>query len=180
METNMKKILSNIKAAIILLAVAVIALGFYGYMLLRPISYGMPYQNVTEYVGGYFEGTQTYYPDGTVVTRNTNFEGELVGHYYYKDGYIFSIVSETDEEIEAEIAEINADFEGALEIPFYAGKIDAFKQAPLEVEGYTTVYTCNSAVVFAVAFGIFELALIALTAFSFVLAKKTKVNDEQI
>ena len=176
----MKKILSNIKAAIILLAVTVLALGFYGYMLLRPISYGMPYHNVTEYVGGYFEGTQTYYPDGTVVTRNTNFEGEAIGRFYYKDGYVFSLMAETDEEIEAEIAEINADFEAALEIPFYAGKIDAFKQIPKEVYGYTSDYTCTSAIVFAVAFGIFELALIALTAFSFVLAKKTKVNDEQI
>lgn len=175
----MKKILSNVKAAIILLAVTVLALGFYGYMLLRPISYGMPYHNVTEYVGGYFEGTQTYYPDGTVVTRNTNLEGEAIGRFYYKDGYVFSLMAETDEEFEAEVAEINEDFEAALELPFYASEINAFRQIPKEVYGYTSAYTCTPAIIFAVAFGIFELVLVIFTAISFVLSRKRESGDEQ-
>ena len=43
----MKKILSNIKTVIGLLAVTTILLGFYIYMIARPISHGMDYH--TEY-----------------------------------------------------------------------------------------------------------------------------------
>ena len=53
----MKNILSNLKTAVILLIVTIISLGFYAYMLARPISYGMDYHNETVYEGGTFEGT---------------------------------------------------------------------------------------------------------------------------
>ena len=51
----MKNILSCKKTAIILLTITIISIGFYAYMLARPISYGMDYQNETVYEGETFE-----------------------------------------------------------------------------------------------------------------------------
>lgn len=39
----MKNLLSNKKTAIVLLVATILLLGFYAYMLARPISYGMAY-----------------------------------------------------------------------------------------------------------------------------------------
>ena len=168
----MKKFLSCTKTAIALLIVAVLALGFYTYMLARPISYGMGYHNKTAYDGGVFEGTIKFYPDGTMVNRNTNFEEAQEDRYYYKNGYVFSLMAQTDEEYDKEVAAIDADFDAAVKTPFYASKINAFKEVPVSVDGYTTVYTCTPAIIFASVFGAFELILIGLTTVSFVLSKK--------
>lgn len=84
---NMKKILSCKKTAIVLLIIAVLFLGFYTYMIARPISYGMSYQNETVYEGVEFEGTLRFYPDGKLLNKNTNFEEAFENYYYYKDGY---------------------------------------------------------------------------------------------
>ena len=93
----MKNLLSNKKTAIILLVASILLLGFYAYMLARPISYGMAYHNETEYEGGVFEGTMKFYSDKTMVNTNTNFEEEIESRYYYKYGYVFFTMAETDE-----------------------------------------------------------------------------------
>ena len=79
----MKKFLACTKTAIIFLLVTVLFLGFYAYMLARPISYGMSYYNETTYDGGVFEGTLRYYPDGTVTNKNSNFNYEELTDYYW-------------------------------------------------------------------------------------------------
>ena len=168
----MKNMLSYAKTAIILLLVAVLFLGFYGYMLARPISYGMNYHNETVYEGVAFEGDLKFSPDGKVISKNTNFDEPFEMYYYYKDGYIFNLVATTDEEYEAEIAYINENFDEAVASPFYAVKTNAFKQVAAGMDEDATTYTCIGAIVFAVAGGVAALALIALTVSSFALSKR--------
>ena len=76
-EFTMKNILSCTKTAVILLLVTVLFLGFYAYMLTRPISYGMSYSNKAVYDGKTFKGNLTFYPDGKMVNKNTNFDEAL-------------------------------------------------------------------------------------------------------
>ena len=173
----MKKILSCNKTAVILLLVTILALGFYIYMLARPISYAMPYHNETVYEGVAFEGTLRFYPDGTMRNKNTNFEEEMNDYYYYKDGYIFTLMAETDAEYEAEVAYINENFQEAIASPFYAAKINAFRQTNIGPDGYNTTYTCTGAIIIAVAGGVVALALIVLTISSFALCKKAKDKE---
>ena len=172
----MKKMLSCTKTAVILLLVTVLALGFYTYMLARPISYGMRYHNEIVYEGVAFEGTLQFSPNGKVLNNNTNFEEAQEYYYYYKDGYIFSLMAQTDAEYEVEVAYINENFEEAVASPFYAAKINAFKQVAPGLDDYVTTYTCTGAIVFAAAGGVAALALIVLTISSFVLCKKEKVK----
>lgn len=174
----MKNILSCKKTAIILLTITIISIGFYAYMLARPISYGMDYQNETVYEGETFEGTMKFYSDSTMVIRNTNFDEELKSRYYYKNGYVFFTLAETDQEYEEEIAFINKNFEEAIQMPFYSDEINAFQLVATEGDGFTTVYTCKSAIIFAVIAGVFELVLIAVTAASLFLCYKPKKADK--
>ena len=76
------------------MAVTTILLCFYIYMIARPVSYGMKYHTEYEYEGVAFEGTLIFNADGSMVNLNTNFSEELISRYYYKDGYIFLILSE--------------------------------------------------------------------------------------
>lgn len=173
----MKKILSNTKTAIILLLATVLFLGFYTYMIARPISYGMNYHHKSVYEGVVFEGTLKYYPGGKVISQNINFDAPFEMYYYYKNGYVFTLLATTDEEYEDEVAYINENFDEAVAAPFYASKTNAFKQTAEGLDDYMTAYTCTGATVFAIAGGIFELALIALTVLSFLLSKKTKNKE---
>ena len=170
----MTKFLSYTKTALVLLIVTIITLGCYAFVLVRPISYGMPYRNEVVYEGVAFEGSIVYYPDGTMVYENSNFDGEMTGYYYYRDGYVFTLMAQTDEEYEAEVAYIDENFEEAVDTPFYASKINAFKIVNVAPDGYTSVYTCKGAVVLSAVFGAVELGLVALTCISWILCKKTK------
>lgn len=170
----MKKFLSSSKTAVILLIVTVIILGCYACLLARPISYGMVYRNEVVYEGMAFEGTLVYRPDGTVLYENSNFDGEMTGYYYYKDGYVFTLMATTDEEYEAEVAYIDENFEEAVASPFYANRINAFRQVGEGPDSYVTAYTCKGAVTVAVAGGVVELILIVLTVITFILSKKSE------
>lgn len=173
----MKKILSCTKTAVILLLVTILALCLYIYMLARPISYAMPYHNETVYEGVAFEGTLKFYSNGKALNKNTNFEEVLEDYYYYKDGYIFTLMAKTDAEYEAEVAYINENFQEAIASPFYAAKINAFRQTNIGPDGYNTTYTCTGAIIIAVAGGVVALALIVLTISSFALCKKAKDKE---
>lgn len=168
----MKKVLSSLKASVILLLATVIAIGFSAYMLLRPISYGMDYHNETVYEGAVFEGSMTFYRDGRMANRNTNFDGEMMSYYYYKNGYIFFTLADTEEAYEEEVCYIDEHFEEAVESPFYAAKNNAFRSLLVGPDGYSTVYTCNAAYVFAAVAGAVVLVLLSLTCVSFILRKK--------
>lgn len=170
----MKNMLSCIKTSIILLVLVVILLGGYVYMLARPISYGMNYHNESVYEGEVFEGTIKFCSDGTMLNRNSNFDQEMKSYYYYKNGYVFALMASTDEAVEKEIASIDERFDEALATPFYASRINAFRQVSRGIGGYVTTYTCTGAIVFAAVGGVVELALIALTVASFVLSKKSR------
>ena len=175
----MKNILSKTKTAIILLIVTVLLTGCYVYLLTCPIAYGMKYRNETVFEGQVFEGSLTYTADGKVISENTNFDEPIEMYYYYKDGYVFHLMATNDEEYEAEVADINKNFDEAVATPFYASKINAFKQVAVGLDEDVTTYTCMGAIVFSIVGGIDRLLLIALTAYSFVLSKKAK-NKEQI
>lgn len=174
----MKKILSNIKTVIGLLAVTTILLGFYIYMIARPVSYGMEYHTEYEYAGVPFEGTFIFNAEGRMVNLNSNFDKELISYYYYKDGYIFFTMAETDAEYEKEVEWINSNFEEAINSPFYASKINAFRIVSEGPDGFKTEYDCANAVFFAVAGGVVEAMLIALTCVSYLFWKKSKCKEQ--
>ena len=139
--------------AIVLLVVGMIALA-------NPISYGSSYYNASMYEGDDFNGTMIFYPDNTLVLSNTTFDEEIKFFYYYKDGYIFISVAETEAEYEAEVAAINEDFEGAVNTPFYASKINLFRMSAEGPDGYKSVYLCQTAIMIAVIVSVLELGLI--------------------
>ena len=173
----MKSILSNAKTAIILLIVTLLSIGFYTYMLVRPISYGMNYHIEMEYDSETFEGDVKYRRNGTLLNKNSNFDEETEEHYYYRDGYIFTLVAETETKREAEIAYINNNFDTLITTSISAFKTSAFKQTPAFDDSGVATYTCKGAVVFAIAGGVVELALVTLTVFSFILYKTSKKED---
>ena len=171
----MKKFLSCTRTVLILALVTVMTLGCYAYMLARPISYGMGYHNATAYGDDMFEGTMKFLSDGTMLNSNTNFDMELVSRYYFQDGYVFYTMAETDEAFAEEVAYITENFDEAIHAPFYADEINAFRLVAAEADGYSTVYTCKSAVILAVVGGVVELALIGLLCGCVILRRKSGV-----
>ena len=176
----MKNILSKTKTAIILLIVTVLLTGSYVYLITCPIAYGMKYRNETVYAGEVFKGSLKYTADGKVISENTNFDEPIEFYYYYKDGYVFNLMATNDEEYEAEVAAINANFDEAVATPLYAFKTNAFKQVAQGFDNDVITYTCMGAIVFAIVGGIDRLLLIALTAYSFVLSKKAKCDEKDV
>lgn len=175
----MKKILASAKTAVILLIVTLISLGAYVYMLARPISYGMSYYNKSEYAGAEFEGTLEFYPDTTVKNHNTNFDEPMTFRYYYKDGYVFTLMATTDADYDEEVAYINENFDEAINVPFYASWINAFRYVNEGPDGEKAIYTCIPTVVIAIAGGIAELLLIGISGVSFYLAKCSGKKTEE-
>ena len=72
------------------------------------------------------------------------------------------------------MAGINENFEAARNTPFYAVKINAFRFVVNGADGYSVVYSCTQAIVFAILGGVIELALIGLACASFISGKKAK------
>jgi hypothetical protein len=173
----MKRILSSKKTAIVLMSITLISLIFYVYMIARPISFGMEYHNESVYEDWKFEGITIFNDDNTMLNRNSNFIDELRSRYYYKDGYVFFTMANTSAEYEKEVEAINADFEEALKTPFYASKINAFRFVSEGPDGYTSVYLCESAIIFAAAFGAVELIMICLSTISLIFYKKSKIRN---
>ena len=170
----MKKLLSYAKTPILLLIVTLLLGGVYAYSILRPISYGMDYECKTVYQGFEFEGRIKFDSDTTMTTFNSGYEKGAKARYYYKNGYIFLTLAQTDEDFEKEIAEINKNFKEALKTPFYSAKVSAFKLVMESPDGYDLTYTCKGAIRLAIINGIAMLLLSALTVTSFILRKKAK------
>lgn len=175
----MKNLLSNKKTTVILSIITIVSIILYTYMIARPISLGMGYYNQTEYDGVVFEGTMKFYPDKTMINSNTNFNEEMESRYYYKNGYVFFTLAQTDEEYEKEVASINENFDIAIKTPFYADEINSFKLVVTEGDDFTMVYTCKPAIVFAVVGGAIELVLIAFTVAAALLCKKKRSDVEE-
>jgi hypothetical protein len=164
-ESVMKAILS--KATIILSFYTAIFLGIYLFVVTRPISYDLAYHNETVYEGVHYEGKIKLRRDGTMEVINAAFVEPAEFYWYYKGGYMFSLMAETEEEYEAEVAYINENFEAALEAPFYASKTNSFTMVSPN-DDYVLIYACKSIFVFAVCGGIILIAMIALTCSSWV------------
>ena len=160
--------------ALILAVVSIVLLvvGIYG--MTRPMSYGSNYYHAAFYEGEDFNGTMTFYSDNTMVIRNTNFDEEIKSYYYYKDGYIFFIFAQTEAEYQEEVAAINADFEGAVNTPFYASKINAFRLSSEGLDDYKSVYICQPSIMMLVAWCAMELALIGFAIASVIRGKKER------
>ena len=156
------------------MAIAFLFVGIYG--MTRPINYGSDYYHAAFYEGEDFNGTMTFSSDNTVLVHNTTFGEGMKFLYYYKNGYVFILLAETQEEYEQEVAAINEDFEGAVNTPFYASKINAFRYVSEGPDGYRSVYICQVAVLMVILWGVMELALIGF-AFSFA-AKGKKAKRE--
>ena len=175
----MKRLLTCKRMAFILLVATIITLGFYVYMVARPISYGMPYCVEIEYDGETFEGSMTFKPDTTLLYRNTNFDGEMKSRYYYKNGYLFFVMAQTDKEYEEEVEIINESLENSVIEPLGAYKISAFTLGMSDDDGGEFVYTCTGATLFAWIGGAFELILVALTCVAAALSLKSKKEKEE-
>ena len=169
----MKKFLSSTKVGAIFLLLTIVWFCFSVYMIVRPISYGMNYHHLSVYEDEVFEGAMKFYSDRTMVIRNTNFDEEIKQRYHYKDGYVFFIMTETEEEYQKEVEYIENNFEEAVNRLFYSAKTSAFKQIVSGGDdGYTVVYTCHNAKDLALACGIIELILIGFTCASAIIRKK--------
>ena len=160
-----------------LLLATILLLGCYVYMLARPISYGWEYHTKTEYEGVAFEGTTVYERGNKMYTCNNSFPEPLEYFYFYKDGYVFSLIATTEEEYAEEVAFIEDNFEDAVSSPFYACKINAFSLTAEGLDDYTLIYTCSSAITFAIVGGVPVLSLIGLSCTSLVLCKKAKNKE---
>ena len=176
----MKIVLSKTKTAIILLLITVIFLGFYTFMLTRPISYGLKYHNETIYQGYHFEGSFVFHRDGTTTIDNSNYDEPFESYYYYKDGYIITLMATNETEREEEVALIEANSEdlSTYDIPF---KVNAFTyDAKESTPDLPMIYACKSLFVFAVFGGIFAVAMIVFTCSSLVLSIKAKRANIEI
>ena len=151
-------------------AIAVLAVGIYG--MTRPMSYDTNYYHAVFYEDEDFNGTMVFSADNTMVVRNTNLDEDYQSYYYYKDGYVFFTLAQTEAEYQEEVAAINEDFEGAVNAPFYASKITPFKLTSEGPDGYRSVYMCQSSITMAIGFVAVELALIALAVAFAIRSKK--------
>ena len=160
---------------LVVLAIAVLAVGIYG--MTRPLAYGCDYYHAVFYDGEDFNGTMTFYSDNTMVIRNTNFEEDIKFFYYYKNGYVFFGMSQTESEYQEEVAAIDADFEGALNTPFYASKINPFKLSSEGPDGYKSSYLCQSSIMMVVLLVAIELVLIGFGIAPVIFRKKDESED---
>ena len=160
------------RAALILALVAAVLLvaGIYG--MTRPMSYGSEYYHASFFEGEDFNGSMTFYADNTMVIRNTNLDEEYKSYYYYKDGYIFFTLAQTEAEYREEVVTIDADFEGAVNAPFYASKVNAFRLSSEGLDDFKSVYVCQPSIMMLVVWCVVELALISIAIASVIRGKK--------
>ena len=193
----MKKSLSKLPVMIVFLVLSVACLGVYIGLLARPVSYNMAYTlniTITE------ENQETYgEPVGTKIkgsyivvddTRMQSFmqtgdsEPEEVEMRIIRNGnkILLIPITMTDEEYNQMVEEAKADEEQWNAIwnddannPLIM-TINAFK---MQWEPLPDALVCNGAIVFAVVFGVFELALIVFAVLSVVFYIKGKKGQSQ-
>lgn len=180
MKNKIKSILSRKSTLITLLAITVLFIGIFVYTVARPISYGLAYTSTNYYDGIRFDRSDVYHVGNQMTLTNSNeeYSSGMDFYYYYSNGWVFNCVATNDEEYAAEVEAINADFDNKVNELFYAFKINAFTCSysnPLEPESSIT-NVCGGAIAFAIAFGVMSLVSIALSAFSFLLYKKSKTE----
>ena len=175
----MKKFLSKMWVMIVLLVLAVGGLALYIGMLARPISYGMAYTYSDTVSVGVEETTMEMrlkFKNSSKVDMTIKSEGteSTVEMWYYREGRkiaLLSYVNEmTGDEYNQAVESFKADktlFENS------AVEINAFK-IKADTEDSMSDMKCNGAVVFAVVWGVVELALIAFGTLSLVFFLKNR------
>lgn len=185
----MKKFLSKMWVMIVLLVLAVGGLALYIGMLARPISYGMTY-SYTQTVETEQDATESGLPIGSEASMHLKFKSDKRAEVTMTLGEnsittemwivrmgnkvaILSAVSEmTEEQYNQEVESFKADktlFENS------AVEINAFK-IKADTEDSMSDMKCNGAIVFAVVWGVVEVALILFAVLStlyFVKGKKS-------
>lgn len=163
--------------ALICLVVFALLLGNAIFLAVRPISYNMEYYGESNDQYGFFAGHRYYTRDNYEIVVNTNFDLPIVGFYYYKDGYIFSLRAETEEQYAQEAENINSNWDEALETVFYATEIDAYHILYVRPDGAEIVYTCSSAIALTAVSAVLALSAAGLSCMYFVLYKKAKKQE---
>lgn len=179
----MKKFLSKMWVMILLLVLAVGGLALYIGMLARPISYGMAYTYSDTVSVGVEETTMEMrlkFKNSSKVDMTIKSEGteSTMEMWYYREGRkiaLLSHVSEmTEEQYNQEVENFKADktlFENS------AAEINAFRIKFDTEDSIMSDMKCNGAVVFAVVWGVVELALIAFGALSLVFFLKDRKDE---
>ena len=183
----MKKFLSKMPVMIVFLSLAVVGLVFYIVMLARPISYGMTY-SYTQTVETEQDATESGLPIGSEASMHLKFKSDKRAEVTMTLGEnsittemwivrmgnkvaMLSAVSEmTEEQYNQAVESFKADktlFENS------AVEINAFR-IKSDTEDSMSDMKCNGAVVFAVVWGVVELALIAFGALSLVFFLKNR------
>ena len=194
----MSKFLSKLWVMVTLVAVSVVLLGSYLYMVARPISYGMwySYSNAVEVSEGQsttIEMSFKFINDKKLLLKMSN-ESDVteIEMWYVKNGrqvLIFfegsaSTETTTEEEFDAQLETLKEDKElwnaiwSGEEIP--EGTVfnaSAFKLTPhtaTPVEGEDEAMSCSGSVWYAVIMGIVEVALITFAVLSVIYYIKGK------
>ena len=183
----MKKFLSKMPVMIVFLSLAVVGLVFYIVMLARPISYGMTY-SITETATAEDVGSMTgsgiqvgdeitakiKFKNDTRATLTTIIEDSenAIDMWVYRQGNKVAIIGPTlqisEEEYDQYVEQLKANEEM---FNMSAVEINAFRMAG---EGETEDMVCNGAIVFAVVWGVVEVALITFGALSLVFFLKNR------
>lgn len=195
----MKKIITSKITLFTALAVAVLFLGLYVYMIARPIAYGMkyefsgeaPYIVEEEEISSEFDIEMTFHMNDKVSINNktSDFKGE--SYYYYQAGYIYFCQAQNEEEYNAEVKEIKADWDNIMavlnketvtleeeSVLLSVYKINAF-ELESQAREIELAQTCNGTIIFTVIGGVVELLVIGLAVTSFVIGKKTSKKEVQ-
>ena len=183
----MKKFLSKMPVMIVFLSLAVVGLVFYIVMLARPVSYGMTY-SITETATAEDVGSMTgsdiqvgdeitakiKFKNDTRATLTTIIEDSenAIDMWVYRQGNKVAIIGPTlqisEEEYDQYVEQLKANEEM---FNMSAVEINAFRMTG---EGETEDLVCNGAIVFAVVWGVVEVALITFGALSLVFFLKNR------
>lgn len=193
----MKKFLSKLPVMIVFLVLSVACLGVYIGLLARPVSYNMAYTlNITiteenqevygEPVGTEIKGSYKVVDDTRMqsVMQTGEQEAEEIEMRIIRNGnkILLIPITMTDEEYNQFVEEAKADEEqwnatwnDEANNPLIM-TVNAFK---MQSEVLPDDLVCNGAIVFAVVFGVFELALIVFAVLSVIFYIKGKKEQNQ-
>lgn len=149
------------------------------YLAARPVSYNMDYYGERNDEYGFFAAHRVYTRGGYVIIKTTNYDLPSFDFYYYKDGYVFTLRSETKEHCALEIDQINSRWEEALQVDFYSNEINAYRMIDVRPDGAVAIYICKQAILFTAVAVIIALVAAGVSGAYFVRFRKAK-KEEQV
>lgn len=163
--------------AVVWFVIFALLLGSVIYLAARPISYNMGYHGETNDEYGYFSAERYFTRDNLVIIKNTNYDLPLVGFYYYKDGYVFDLRADTEEQCVEEIELINNGWDDAINELFYSEYINAYKMIFNRPDGVIVTYICSDAIVLTAVSAVASLLAAALSCANFVRYQREKREE---